>query len=1157
MNEIALDSPTDEQQRASDPNASIWVAASAGSGKTKVLVDRVLGLLLGGTVPSRILCLTFTKAAATEMAIRVNATLGLWATSADDVLASAIAVLTGRQPDADKIAHARRLLAYVLDAPGGLKILTIHSFCESLLARFPLEAGIAPHFEVMDERSAAELLAVARDRVLIAARNNGGARSHIADALANITEHIREDQFAELMQVLANERGRLKQLLSKPGGIDAAIDAIFRQLGADMSVDERTLLAAASDDAAFDRSGLKNAALALAQGSEKSDQPRGKTIDNWIDSDQQQRLETFDDYATCYLTKELQPRARLISKSASAAAPAADSILAEESERLVQFMERRRAQITSHASASLLRLGEALIDAYEAEKATTARLDYDDLILTARRLLELPGIAPWVLYKLDGGLDHILIDEAQDTNPEQWAVIAALAGDFFSGEGAHRESRTIFAVGDVKQSIYSFQRADPAAFRRMREYFSSRVIGAKAEWFDVNLELSFRSTEAVLRAVDAVFNDEIAADGVLEDGLKMQHFAARSGHAGRVEVWPLAVPKETEDDEPWTLPVEHRPQDSPRSRLANSIAQRIREWIGTEVLESRNRPVRAGDIVVLVRRRGAFVEELVRALKGAEVPVSGVDRMVLTEQLAAMDLMALGRFLLLPEDDLTLATVLKGPFIGFDDNDLFQLAWDRGRDSLWQRLSQLATDDSRFAKARNWLAGLLARVDFTPPYELFAHVLVTPAAGERSGRASLLARLGSDAGDAIDEFLNLTVAYERAHIPSLQGFLTWIEVGRAEVKRDLEQSGRDEVRVMTVHGAKGLEAPIVILPDTASTPVTHSPPILWHGEFPLWPPKRALEERICRMARATAHEVRDQEYRRLLYVAMSRAEDRLYVCGWHGIQKPAVDCWYNLIVRGVERLDGVVPFEFHEEEGEGWSGSGLRFDGQQNIPAAPDGRDRDATDDLVGLMPWMVSTPTAEPTPPRPLVPSRTESEPVVRSPLDGDDGARFQRGLLIHRLLETLPTLPAHQQRSSCQRYLARPLHGLEPAERDVIEDEVFAVLTDADLAPIFAEEGRAEVPIVGTVVGPEGPYVVSGQVDRLVVREQEILVVDYKSNRPALTHQQDVPELYWRQMASYRAILANIWPDRAIRCALLWTDGPHIMFLDEQRLDRLFPAS
>jgi ATP-dependent helicase/nuclease subunit A len=374
---------------------------------------------------------------------------------------------------------------------------------------------------------------------------------------------------------------------------------------------------------------------------------------------------------------------------------------------------------------------------------------------------------------------------------------------------------------------------------------------------------------------------------------------------------------------------------------------------------------------------------------------------------------------------------------------------------------------------------------------------------------------------------------------------------------DLEQSGRDEVRVMTVHGAKGLEAPIVILPDTASTPVTHSPPILWHGEFPLWPPKRALEERICRMARATAHEVRDQEYRRLLYVAMSRAEDRLYVCGWHGIQKPAVDCWYNLIVRGVERLDGVVPFEFHEEEGEGWSGSGLRFDGQQNIPAAPDGRDRDATDDLVGLMPWMVSTPTAEPTPPRPLVPSRTESEPVVRSPLDGDDGARFQRGLLIHRLLETLPTLPAHQQRSSCQRYLARPLHGLEPAERDVIEDEVFAVLTDADLAPIFAEEGRAEVPIVGTVVGPEGPYVVSGQVDRLVVREQEILVVDYKSNRPALTHQQDVPELYWRQMASYRAILANIWPDRAIRCALLWTDGPHIMFLDEQRLDRLFPAS
>ncbi len=1157
MNILAADRPTSEQQSASDPHASIWVAASAGSGKTKVLVDRVLALLLGGTQPSRILCLTFTKAAATEMAIRVNATLGRWATCNDDELTAAVETLTDAPAKAEGMARARRLLAQVLDTPGGLKILTIHSFCESLLARFPLEAGIAPHFEVMDERSAAEMLATVRDRVLSVARDDRTAASRIALALATVAQYIREDEFADLMTVLANERARLKQLFESPNGIDRAIETVYDRLGADLTADEGALMAEACEDDTFDRIGLECAVQALAEGSEKTDRPRGQTIGSWIAAGGRRRRETFEDYILSLLTREGRPRANLISKKAQQADPAAEAILEVEAKRLTVVLERRRAQITAQASESLLRLGEAFISAYEAEKTATARLDYDDLILTARRLLERRGIAPWVLYKLDGGLDHILIDEAQDTNPEQWGVIAALAGDFFSGEGAHSGPRTIFAVGDAKQSIYSFQRADPAAFRRMRDHFASRVDAARTGWREVNLDLSFRSTEAVLSVIDAVFQDPLAADGVLEEGQAMRHRAARSGHAGLVEVWPPVTPLDSQPEEPWTLPIERRPQDSPRTRLARFIARRIKRWIGKEILESRDRPVRAGDIIVLVRRRGAFVEELVRALKDEGVPVSGVDRMVLTEQLAAMDLMALAAFLLMPDDDMMLATVLKGPFLGFDDEELFQIAWQRGRSSLWRRLGEKAAADEKFAAARRWLEDLLARADFTPPFDLFADILAAPSINEKSGRASLVSRLGVDAGDAIDEFLNLAVSYERSHIPSLQGFLHWVEAGRTEVKRDLEHSGRDEVRVMTIHGAKGLEAPIVILPDTMSTPTTHSPPILWHEGLPLWPPRRVHEERLCRAARADAHQLRDREYRRLLYVAMSRAEDRLYVCGWHGERMPPADCWYELVVSGLKRLENVRRFTFQESGRGDWSGPGLRHIGVQGVPPKTDHRDRDQVRRLPRLKPWTRQPPPAEPAPPRPLAPSRAgQSEPAVRSPLGADDGMRFQRGLIIHRLLEILPRLPMQRRQASCRRYLARPLHGLDSAQQAEIEAEVLAVLTDSELAPLLVAEGRAEVPIVGTLDGPEGPHIVSGQVDRLVVADHEVLIVDYKSNRPPPTRQDDVPELYLRQMAAYRAVLAGIWRDRPVRCALLWTDGPSLMYLDEARLDRLFPG-
>lgn len=1140
--------PSRLQRKAADPAASVWVSASAGSGKTKVLTDRVLSLLLGGTRPERILCLTFTKAAAAEMSVRVNRQLSKWATTEDSELANLLQELTGALPAEEIMKRARQIFAQVLDAPGGLKIQTIHAFCQSLLGRFPIEAGLAPHFEVIDERSAAELVASARDEVL----GRSGTDAALGAALAMVSEHVDESRFGELMGELGRERHRLERFIEGEGGLDKAALAIRAKLGLEPGDSDEKILGRAVPDKAFAAKALREAAALMLESGNKGDLERGGAISGWLAMDKAGRIAGFDEYTGAFLTGGGSIRATLATKPIREEYPEAAEALTIEAQRISAIQDLRRALVTADATAGLLRLGQALLEAYGESKRSLARLDYEDLILKTADLLDKPNVAPWILFKLDGGLDHILIDEAQDTSPQQWAVVARLAEEFFTGEGARPDViRTIFAVGDTKQSIFSFQHADPDEFRRMRDHFAAKVVDSGGTWRPIGLDISFRSTESVLGAVDRVFAEPEAARGVVEPGTALAHFAFREGHAGRVEVWPTIAPREQEEESPWSAPVARQAGDDPSGRLALVLAAEIKGWIGREVLESRGRPVRAGDIMVLVRTRGSFVESLVRALKDRGVPVSGVDRMVLTEQIAVMDLIALGRFLLLPTDDLTLATVLKCPLVGFDDDDLFHLAWNRGEKSLWRRLGEEAEKEPRYEAARAWLARLLNRIDNVRPYELYAEILSQPAAGNENGRQRMLARLGPDADDPIDEFLNLAFAHERAHVGSLESFLHWVEAGEATIKRDLEQS-RDEVRVMTVHGAKGLQAPIVIMPDTTSKPRV-APALLWDGDMPLWPPRSSYRDSVCESVLEDLKRRTEEEYRRLLYVAMTRAEDRLYVCGSEGKRAPVADCWLQLIRDGLAGEAEEADFEFDRPAGQGWDGKGLILANPQTAEpkdsekAAAEGPGRANAED------WMLRAAPPEPAPPRPLAPSRpTAAEPPVVSPVGDDSGRRFQRGIVIHRLLEVLPDLAPEERRAAAEQFLARPLHGLGEETQARTLNEVMAVIEDAAFGAIFAPGSRAEVPIAGLIDGPDGPQAISGQIDRLAVTADSVLIVDYKSNRPPPQNPGDVPEIYWRQMASYRAVIAEIYPDRAIRCALLWTDGPRLMELTGSRLDR-----
>ncbi len=1147
--------PNVSQRDASDPAASVWVAASAGSGKTKVLTDRVLRQMLAGTPPARILCLTFTKAAAAEMSIRINRTLGEWATVEDSRLEDALAALTGARPSADSCREARRLFARVIDCPGGMKLQTIHAFCQSLLRRFPLEAGLAPHFEVMDDATATELLEQARGTVLNQARRDPD--SPLGRALARLTTDLHEDGLGALMSELAGERGRLRRILEGHGGLEPTLAEVRHLLGVTAGESAEAITAAACADRAADLTGLRRACIALDKGS-ATDQERGRTLAGWLSAPAPDRLAGFSDYADLFLTKEETPRKTLITKKAASYDMTSQDILTTEAARLQAALIRRKAAGVAEATGALLGFAEALLAVYTRLKGSRALLDYDDLILAARDLLEREGVAPWVLFKLDGGLDHILIDEAQDTNPEQWQVIERLAEEFFSGQGARpgpREPvRTVFAVGDEKQSIFSFQRADPREFARLREHFRRRVEAAAQTWRQVRLDISFRSTAAVLRAVDGVFARDEARDGVAFDpGVAIRHFSFRRGQGGLVELWPPVRPEEPKEQAPWQAPLVREAADQPSSRLAAAIATTIRGWLDRgERLESKGRAVRPGDIMVLVRRRGGFVPELVRALKERGVPVAGVDRMVLTGQLSVMDMMALAEFLLLREDDLRLAEVLKGPFIGLNEEELYRLAFGR-TGHLWQALAARAGTEgpeSRYGRAHGWLEALLAAADFSPPYEFFAGVLHRPCPADAvSGLRAVLGRLGAEARDPLDEFLNTTLAFQRGHAPSLQAFLHWLVSAESEIKREQEQGGPEGgvVRIMTVHGAKGLQAPIVFLPDTTGKPV-QSARILWPEDgrtVPLYAPRRSQEESRCAEARTAADRRRDQEYRRLLYVALTRAEDRLIVCGWltKGRPEPAEGSWYALTAAALNADPIATPFQFTGP----WGGDGVRLQEPQTAPVAAPGA-ATVSQALAPLPPWACDPAPPEPEPSRPLTPSRPdEDDSAVRSPLGNDDGRRFRRGLLLHRLFETLPELSPEVRAAAARRFLARPGHGLDDSSREAMVAEALAVLDHAEFAPLFGPGSRAEVPVVGTV----GGRVLSGQIDRLLVRNGEVWIVDYKTNRPPPETVAGVAAGYLRQMASYRAAVRLIYPGHRVRCLLLWTDAPRLMELPETVLD------
>ena len=1116
---------TEAQHAAADPQSSVWVSANAGTGKTRVLTNRILRLLLGGARAADILAVTYTRAAAAEMRNRLYDNLSKWAVINESELIEAIHRIGVERPSQHQISRARQLFTLLLDDPVGLRIETVHAFAQSVLRRFPIEAGIQPYFELATTSQVKTLRMEVADEIM---RSDNEV---IVNSLAQLAQDIGQDQmmaltedvfkYSEFMAALARDPvGIKRELFGVLGVPDAADDP-------QKAIDERRKDAAALDAGQKDR--LSYLVAAFEAGT-KTEIEKAQKLRAWMKRDEQARADALEDVVKIFLTEKGFPRKKQVTKAVQDDFPEAMPIADTQAARLEYISSQINAILTAERSFPLLRIAEAMSRGYRRRKIHAGLMDYNDLITDTMRLLESDGGAAWVRYKLDEGISHILIDEAQDTSPSQWRILSRLASEFFTGDDDTRDGqpeRSLFSVGDYKQSIYSFQGAEPDLFHHQEETFRNRAAEARKPFRRVDLDTSFRSAGPILQLVDKVIGaSPFPIEGEIEQrdetqrntddptslpglGQAVVHGVSRIGESGFVTVLePIQS-----DDDAGELP--------PELIMARQIVDVLQSWIGKRFLPARGRVMRPEDILILVRKRKGFAQILDREIRLAGLPLAGADRVRLRDDIAVSDLIALGRVMMLPEDDLTLAAVLKSPLFGLDESHIFRLAHDRGEARLLQRLAALATEDPVFDRAHDRLVSMMGRAESLRPYEFYRFVLDTKT------RKAFATRLGAHVMDVLAEFLDAARQYETLHPPSLLGFIETMETTDDEVSRESLTRGGNEIRMMTIHGAKGLEAPVIVLPDTLRDRRVADPivPVLHEGiEFPLLPSR---SWRICDIVDA-ADKVKkrklDEEENRLLYVALTRAEDGLLVTGYEAKSRRMVsESWYEKIAQAMDALKAKPCQEA------GLSGRTLTSPQSEDV----NNEDHKTPERLPVPEPqWIERLPPPEDTPPRPLAPSSYFSPEQPASP-SGDARRRAMlRGSLVHRLLELLPRHQGEARVRATARIMATVNTDiLSPADAEKALADAGRVMADSALGDIFHEDARAEVPVSGLV----GDRVVTGVIDRLRVTDDIVTLVDFKTGQPP---QGQLPPYFVSQLGLYAELLRQIWPEHRIRAGLVFTE-------------------
>jgi ATP-dependent helicase/nuclease subunit A len=1119
----------DEQAQASDPAVHASLSASAGTGKTQVLTARVLRLLLQGARPESILCLTFTKAAAAEMANRIGARLAAWVRMKDSDLAADLLAL-GESNDPRTRERARQLFAKVLDCPGGLKIQTIHSFAQSLLAAFPAEAGIVPGFQPIEGRAEQEL--VRRTLADLMADSEASGEDALIRDVQVLSKRLGEGGAVEYLQACARRPEALAEL-----GATEGIEESIRKL---MDVPKGSVedyIAAQCGDEGFDCDLLRAVADANRRWGAQSGIGHAEVIEEWLALTPIERGAALSRLRKVVLTDKGTPR---VSAGQTKAEPHYESHAGRLAVLIGDLLRIQNGASLAADMAAGLRAGQAFAIAYTKAKRAAGVADFNDLIEWSRKLLRQQGMGDWVRYKLDRQVDHVLVDEAQDTNAAQWEIIEYLVDEFFSGSSeSEGRARTLFMVGDFKQAIYGFQGTDPRRFQIARDFFKERAAslsigddlfsyqGAAREFRDLSIAASFRSAQPVLDVVDAVIGT-VGHQAMALSAPPPQHRAHHEDRPGSVELWhPFAVeesPDESDEGEERWVSIRDR-------RYAEELAERIKRMVAeAPVLASTKRPLTPGDILILVRSRGELASLIVARLFSAGVPVAGVDRLHLHEPLAVQDLLAAVKFAVQPNDELSLACLLVSPLIGWDQDRLRALAYGR-KVSLWRELRQRADE---FRDAHDMLAELLRIADFVTP-SLFLETILS---GPMQGRRRLYSRLGMAARDAIDELMNSALEFERNEIASLDRFLAWFSRGTVDVQRDPGQPA-NEVRVMTVHGAKGLEAPVVILADATADPARLGRrPLSVDVEVggPTVPLLRPKKEERCPPFEdiIAAGEKRDlEEHLRLLYVALTRAADRLIVSGVmpkarkDGADPRPANSWHVIVEQAMSPI--AAPGEGHVAQRYGSDGRLARQAREKvELPA-------------VVVPEWARTPAPPEARPPRPLAPSAIAEDNEAAPPPSEAQRAAAERGTLIHQLLERLADVEMQERHATALRWLERSAGIGSSERRREIADTVCAVLSDSRFSAFFGDGSLAEAPLAATL---SDGRVVAGTVDRLLVEPGRVSVIDFKTGRVP-DSEISIPASHRAQMSAYSEALRVIFPDREVRAALLYTSGPRLFEL------------
>lgn len=1136
---------TSEQRRAADPGLSAFVSANAGAGKTRVLTNRVARLLLKGVKPSAILCITFTKAAAAEMADRLFSLLGDWALADDARLSKDLQSLDGdleRPRSSDDLRRARRLFARALETPGGLKIQTIHSFCESVLKRFPLEAGVPPGFAVIDELETTRLAHQAVASVAASAMHDPA----LGPALSHLLSLMTGDNLRDLLEKSIADRRKYARAASVgwPGLADEARAALGAGAGDAPDAIRASIISWRT------REELVRARDGLARSGDKPRKQCAAPLTAFLEAaDDKARVDAL---AKLFFKSDGAQRMTFGTKATTAIDPWIEDFLSTAQQDFIALFVRLCAAQAFEGTRALYALLEAIFAKFESSKTDRAALDFDDLITLTRRLLTGAGKAEWVLYKLDQGLEHILLDEAQDTGPEAWDVIERPLAEFFSGLGAQKAERTFFAVGDKKQSIYSFQGADAKLFDA-KELDLGKKIAAAASYANVPLKASFRTTEPVLRFVDTLFARNEVFDGVSDSA--PEHHCTREGQAGGVEIWPLVPRDPTAATVAWDAPLDQASATNPKRRLAEAVAAEIAGWLShDEILPSQGRAISPGDIMILVQTRSALFHEMIRALGRAGVPVAGADRIALVEDQAVLDLLSYARASLFDGDDLSLAETLKGPFFNVSEDDLFDLAHHRGDQSLWRALCKRGDERADWSRAAREIAFARTIAATEGPVAFFSHILET---GSPSGWRRLMRRLGPPAREPVEEFMRQALEFEGSDPRSLRMFLDSAVKSQAIANRDSAEP-RDSVRVMTAHKAKGLEASIVFILDG------HRPPSFGAKDFiyPVQSPSGDLAPALAvgeakqalaiEAARARRKQEAFEEYRRLLYVAATRAKDRLIICGhqhgntlhpqaapletktWHALALDAFDALGADAAAAGEKFGGVV----------------RRLSSPQRAAVHAE-KTASSAGVLSDLPDWASQLAPTERRMRR-LSPSTLGAAVETGAYAPARSADAILRGQTLHRLLELLPEIAPERRVAAAHRLAGRMVGIDREGLRDALVAEAMGVLTDPAFASVFAPGSLAEVGIGGAPRGGRDGLAVLGQIDRLVILEGRILIVDYKTNRPPPSRVEDVPLGYIAQLSAYRALLQQIYPELQIEAALLWTYDARLMPVPAAALDR-----